>query len=344
MANGISYGGPNPKPSGQDPRGRLQNQGGYMQKRYEDQQGPFASQLARDYGRASERQYGDYGDIMRRYGDVASGAGGGSGRGKVSWTDPFNSYGGYTEFSKTGGYSPSDIANMRSRGVAPVRAAYANAEREVSRGRALQGGYSPNAAAAQIKMAREQGQSGADAVQNVEAGLAEARNRGRLSGLGGMAGIEGQRLAAQLDAGKFNAMGDQQQDANKLSALHGMSSLYGTTPGMAQLFAGQLNASIGQAGQTGIQQQNADYNAQRLPGQWDTTMGRANDIMDTANRVGSAVYPWLRNSQQGQTGLQQIGQVSDPMQGSGQPQYPFTGPMQQEPWWKRMFNQQPGQV
>ena len=318
MAN---YGGPNPGQSGQDPRGRLQNQGGYMQKRYEDQQGPFASQLARDYGRATERQYGDYGDIMRRYGDVASGAGGGSGRGKVSWTDPFNSYGGYTEFSKTGGYSPADIANMRSRGTSPVRAAYANAEREIGRQRSLQGGYSPNAIASRVKMAREQGQSGADAMQNVEAGLAEARNRGRLSGLGGMAGIEGQRLAAQLDAGKFNAMGDQQQDANKLSALHGMSSLYGTTPGMAQLFAGQLNQSIGQGGQMGIYQQNADYNAQQLPGAWDNTMGKIGDVMDMYGAGSTAAYPWLNNRKKQQ-----------------QPQ----GPLASNPY--PMYSQTPGQA
>lgn len=324
MANG--YGGPNPGRSGQDPRGRLQNQGGYQQSRYENQQGPFASQLARDYGRASERQYGDYGDIMSRYGDLASGGGGG--RGKVSYSDPFNSYGGYSEFSKTGGYSPADIANMRARGTSPIRAAYANAQREVGRGRSLQGGYSPNAAAAQVKMAREQGQGGADAMQNVEAGLAEARNRGRLAGLGGMAGIEGQRLAAQLDAGKFNAMGDQQDQANRLGALHGMSSLYGTTPGMASMFANQLNQSIGQGGEYGLGQQRADYSAQQLPGAFDQTMNRVNRGMDMFNRGMSGVQPfidtWRRRQQQQPGG-------PGPWAGGYGQNNPWSG-QQQGPW------------
>src|SRR6185295_3747842 len=103
-----------------------------------------------------------------------------------------------------GGYSPQDINNMRARSVAPIRAAYANAQNEIGRQRSLQGGYSPNAIAAQVKMAREQGQSGADALQNTEAGLAQMRNQGRLAGLGGMSGIEGQRLNADVDLGKFN--------------------------------------------------------------------------------------------------------------------------------------------
>ncbi len=296
MANG--YGGPNPKRSGSDPRGRVQNQSGYQQERYENQQGPFANELARQFGRAAETQYGDYNDIMRRYGTAASG---GTPGGQVSYTDPFNSYGGYTEFSQTGGYSPTDIANMRARGTAPVRAAYANAQRELGRGRALQGGYSPNAAAAQVKMAREQGQLGADAMQNVEAGLAEAKNRGRLAGLGGMAGIEGQRLNAQLESGMFNA---REQNFNQQNALRGMESLYGATPGMAQLFANQLNASIGQGGQQGMANMRNDIDAMSLPGTWDQTMNRTNDVMDLANSAGGFINYFLNRNKKPQQGQQ----------------------------------------
>jgi hypothetical protein len=278
MATG--YGGPNPKRSGSDPRGRVQNQSGYQQQRYENQQGPFANELARNFGRAAETQYGDYNDIMSRYGQAASG---GMPGGQVSYSDPFNSYGGYTEFSQTGGYSPTDIANMRARGTSPVRAAYANAQREIGRGRSLQGGYSPNAAAAQVKMAREQGQSGADAMQNVEAGLAEAKNRGRLAGLSGMAGIEGQRLDAQLQAGMFNA---REQNYNQQNALNGMANLYGTTPAMAATFGNQLNQSIGQAGQQGMQNMANDIAGMQLPGAWEQNTGRI-------GQIANAVYPWL---------------------------------------------------
>lgn len=298
-----SYGGPNPKPSGSDPRGRVQNQSGYQQQRFENQQGPAASEFARRFGQAAERQYDDYGDIMRRYGDVASGGGAGKlGRNQVSWTDPFKSYGGYEEFSTTGGYSPTDIANMRARGVSPIRAAYANAQRGIGQQRALQGGYSPNAIATRAKMAREQGQSMADATQNVEAGLAEARNRGRLAGLSGMSGIEGQRLAAQLDAGKFNAAtlnaADETDQLNQLRALQGMTSLYGTTPGMAQLFGNQLNTSIGQGANYGINQQQVDIEGQKLPGAWDSAMGKIGDIMDIAGAASTMAYPWLNDGEQ----------------------------------------------
>ena len=182
-----------------DPRGRMQNQSDYQRQRYENQQGPMVQAFAQNYGQGAEQGMGDYTDIMNRYAGIASdpgmgGGGGGYGPSLINYNDPFNSYGGYEEFSKTGGYSPTDIANMRARGVSPIRSAYANAERNIGQQRALQGGYSPNAIATQAKMAREQGQSAADATQNVEAGLADARNHGRLARIRWMSDIESQRF------------------------------------------------------------------------------------------------------------------------------------------------------
>lgn len=310
--------------SGGDPRGRIQNQSAYQQQRYENQQGPMVNAFAHNYGRGSETNYGDYQDIMSGYRSMAGldgGAGGGGGVSDggfngagmyspftVSYSDPFKSYGGFEEFSNTGGYSRGDIANMRARGVSPIRAAYANAEREVGRQRSLQGGYSPNATAVLAKMAREQGQGAADATQNVEAGLAEARNKGRLSGLTGMSNIEGQRLDAQLKAGMFNADAQARaqaqnigaaesaasrssaasaaSNADRLRALQGMTSLYGTTPGMSELFGNQLLNAVGQGGTMGINRQVADISGQQLPGQWDTTKSRVQDVSNMA-------YPWL---------------------------------------------------
>lgn len=306
---------------GTDPRGRAMTQGDYQRQRFGQQQGPAVSEFARQFGRGSEANYADYGDIMKRYGhayDTMSGAGRGNvSAERVGYTDPFESHAGYKEFSQTGGYSPSDIANMRARGVSPIRAAYANAQREVGRQRSLQGGYSPNATATLAKMAREQGQSGADAVQNVEAGLAQARNQGRLAGLGGMAGIEGQRLGAQLQAGTtnaelalragmFNAEGDNELNRNRLEALRGMTSLYGTTPAMAQLFGDQMNTSIGQGGNIGLGQQQMDIAGQGLTGRYDQTLGRIGDVADIYGTVMTNVYPWLRNRQAQQQPQQNI--------------------------------------
>jgi len=276
-------------------------------------------------------------------GTVSSGGSGGSGvkaKGNVytpflgSYVDPFKSYEGFTEFSKTGGYSPQDIANMRARGVSPIRAAYANAEREIGRQRSMQGGYSPNAIALQGRMAREQGQSAADATTNVEAGLAEARNRGRLSGLTGMSGIEGQRLDADVDLTKFNAgqrtnaqvntfaSADRAAAANRSSAesaagrrmaasgastrnqmdaLSGMRSLYGTTPGMSEMFGNQAIQAVGQGGNYGLGVRSADRADQGMPGQYDTTMGRIRDIGGLVGQginIGNEIYQGRKRRQQ----------------------------------------------
>lgn len=308
--------GPNPGVSGGDPRGRTQNQSGYQQQRYESQQGPMANAIGYNYGRGSEADYGNYTNMMNQYNNIASGdgSGGGGGGGGASWNpsligynDPFKSYAGFQGFSENGGYSPSDIANMRARGVGGVRSAYANAEREVGRQRSLQGGYSPNAVATQAKMARERGQATADATQNVEAGIASERQKGRLAGLQGMFGVEGQRLGADLDVGKFNAnamMSAAQSNAassnassaqnmqNRLGALSGMRSLYGTTPGMSDTFGNQLINSVGQGGTFGLNLYGQDVNAQRLPGAYDQTMGRVNQANDIFNTYA---YPWLKN-------------------------------------------------
>src|ERR1043165_1895960 len=88
---------------------------------------------------------------------------------------------GYRDFMSNGGFSDADISNLRARAIAPTRAAYANAQRGIERQRALQGGYSPGATSALTRMAREQGQSIADANTNAEASIAQARQQGKLA-------------------------------------------------------------------------------------------------------------------------------------------------------------------
>jgi hypothetical protein len=320
----------------------------------------MANAFAYNYGRGSESDYGNYTNMMNMYGNIASGAagspgGGGGGGGysaftvspgKASYNDPFNSYKGFNEFSETGGYSKEDIANMRARGTSPIRSAYANAEREMGRGRSLQGGYSPNMMASQARMAREQGQSAADATQNVEAGLAEARNKGRLAGLSGMYGVENSRLGADVDLSKYNtgldyesqvynadaqsraqaanigsaASAGAESRANQMRALEGMAQLYGTTPGMSQLFGNQLLAGVGQGGQMGQGWVNNEIQSGRSPGAWDQTMGRIGGVMDLFSKGSTAAYPWLNDERQGQNQIPQ-----GPGYTSGLPQAPMPG-------------------
>ncbi len=75
--------------------------------------------------------------------------------------------------ANNGGYSATGIADLRARGLSPIRAIYANAQRNADRQRALSGGYSPNYNAVQSKMARELSDQIGGAVQNVNAGIAQ---------------------------------------------------------------------------------------------------------------------------------------------------------------------------
>lgn len=312
--------------SGNDERGRVQNRIVDEASRYRGQIDPYMSELGRGFGRAMETGNADYNKIMGGLGDAMTRPS--INARTISYSDPFESYDsfrnmsktggydipnndaytGYKEFGDTGGYSRSDIANLRSRGASPIRAAYANAERELGRQRSLQGGYSPNAAAVLAKMAREQSQGMSDAMQNVEAGIVNSRNQNRLAGFSGMAGIdqnrignqlqgmqgmsniENQRLNAELEAGRFNATAGMQADqfnsGNQMDALRGMVSLYGTTPGMANMFGDQLGRAIQNSGQMGSSYIGHEGNAQNLDGRYENTQGYIKDAATLAN-------PWL---------------------------------------------------
>src|SRR6266516_2248597 len=99
---------------------------------------------------------------------------------------------GYQEFSQTGGYSPTDIQELRARGVSPIRSAYGNTMMELDRSRALGGGYSPGYTAALSRAQTELPCQMADAMTGVNAKLAEDVRTGRLAGLQGMTGIGGE--------------------------------------------------------------------------------------------------------------------------------------------------------
>ena len=126
---------------------------------------------------------------------IPSESGGADSGGGSSWSS-FNSgqpqsFAGFQNFAQTGGFSPTDLANIRARAVSPVRAVYANAQQNVNRQRALQGGYSPGFGVLQSRMAREQGQQTSDAAIGAESNIAEMVQQGKLAGLQGMASTEG---------------------------------------------------------------------------------------------------------------------------------------------------------
>jgi hypothetical protein len=172
-------------------------------------------------------------------------------------------------------------------------------------------------------------------MQNVEAGIIQDRNRNQLSGLGGMSGIEGQRLDAQLKAGMYNAdaqsqaqarniaagesaasrgaASDAMSTAQRLQALGGMTSLYGTTPGQSELFGNQLLNAVGQGGTFGTNLMGRDIESQGLPGQYDQTMSRARDVGNIVSQYGIPIMDAISNRNKPQQ------QAQAPSYGGGVP-------------------------
>jgi hypothetical protein len=263
------------------------------------------------YSGAVHQQAGDYDKIMKNYQDMFSNAGGGAG-GKYS---PINAqkvgynaipayqqsgqlrdlYGQLGGMSKTGGYSEEDIGNLRERGVAPTRAIYANAMRNMQRQRSLSGGYSPNFGALQAKMAREQAGIIGQQNVNVNADIAEKVAQGKQFALGQMSPIamQGDRYSndistanaqgrqrvdelnarGQTEADMFNKnamLNYQQQLANQQGqALQGMQSMYSATPGLVNTFGQQALQSgaqdlQGQLGRAQVQQNRANTGLQAI--------------------------------------------------------------------------------
>lgn len=119
------------------------------------------------------------------------------------------------DLARTGGYSDTDVANLRERGISPIRSVYANQMRELDRSRGLSGGYSPNFGAVSARMARDLSSQMAGQMTNVNADIAEKVAEGRLRAaptlaenlqrLNQMRGdIETRNTAAKNRAGEFN--------------------------------------------------------------------------------------------------------------------------------------------
>lgn len=117
------------------------------------------------------------------------------------------SFSGFQDFAQSGGFSAADLANIRARAVSPVRAVYANAQQNVNRQRALQGGYSPGFGVLQARMAREQGQGIADAATNAEGSIAQMVQQGKLAGLQGMAGTEARTSGSTTSGSSSSSSG-----------------------------------------------------------------------------------------------------------------------------------------
>jgi hypothetical protein len=216
---------------------------------------PAASNPYKLQNTATEQQAGDYSTIMQGYKDML--AKGGSATPYTASGARAPAIANLAELSRTGGYSPEDLQNLRARAISPIRSVYSSAQQGLNRNKALQGGYSPNYAAASAKMAREQSEQLGGAMTNVNADIAGRVAEGRMNAASPYASITGQQAGAEDEASQFNRREIPQQQAQ---ALQGMTSLYGTTPALSELFGrqalqgSQLQNQINQQGnQQGMQ-------------------------------------------------------------------------------------------
>jgi hypothetical protein len=143
---------------------------------------------------------------------------------------------GYHDFATTGGFSEQDKANYRARAIAPTRAIYSLAQDELKRARNLSGGYMPNFAPAQAKMAREMAYTIGDQNVNAEASLADAVRSGRLAGLQGYSqlgseigrqGLQAQQLGlglSQAQVNKSQVPGNFDVGLGRVGSIAGMVS------------------------------------------------------------------------------------------------------------------------
>lgn len=219
--------------------------------------------------------------------------------------------GGYGNFAETGGFSPQDIQDLRARAISPTRATFSRAMENVNRQRALQGGYSPNYTAAMAKMARDLAYGISDANTNANAGIAQMVQQGKLAGLGGLtsAGLGGQGMENSITGGNLNARlagaggltGLDQFNQSlamqgRLGALGGMNSLYGTTPGLSQMFGNQVLQSQGNLingqqlqNQLGLGMQGNQINKSAIPGDFSQAMGNIGSVVNLAGNIGGAL-------------------------------------------------------
>lgn len=279
------------------------------------QPSPMSQQFQQNYQNAVQRNTQDYGNIMGGYEDFRKNLPGatkftyqnvnaprpaelGEGYGYLREAMP-----GYRNFAETGGYSPQDVQDLRARGVSPIRTAYAGTMRNLDRARALGGaGGAPNYIAAVSRAQREMPEQLSDAMQNVNAGLAESIRSGKEFGLQGisgtgsaMGGLASQEAGRQLQANLANQQADLQAQGmgesslqNRLGlglqSLGGQSQLYGTSPGMASTFGNQAlqdwanrsNYGLGLLN-TQLQGYQANQGAQGTPW-WQTALGVAGTV------------------------------------------------------------------
>lgn len=241
-----------------------------------------------NYNAAAAQNTADYGNLMSGYANYFQNPG-------IQYNrspEMQSAMGGYQGFANTGGFSPQDIQDMRSRAVASVNSNYADAANKIAQQRELQGGYSPNYTAAMAQMARNQGYQRSQALTDVNANLAQMVQQGKLAGLQGLGGLSAEDAQLALSALASNA-------AARNAALSGASSLYSAQPGLTRTFGDQVQASndalarslgLSTGYDTNLIGQQIDT-AAKVPSNFGTAMGYFGDVTGGLGNLSKIYKP-----------------------------------------------------
>ena len=267
---------------------------------------PTTTYASDAYRSTGNEAMGDYRDIMNQYKNFQSTNLQPSTFERVNYNrspEMQSALSGYQGFADNGGFNDDAIRDMRARGISPIRSVYANAVNEMARQKNLSGGYAPNMPAAMERMRGSTSQQIADQVQNVNASLAEMQQKGRLQGLEGLGGLSTQdmnfaqqaALANQSAGLRTNELNRTTTDPMRLNAIQGQASLFGTTPGMANMFGNQVLDSTRNAMQnvdqdTGIQQNafNNQMGVAATPSNFQVGAGRLATGIDYGAKIAGA--------------------------------------------------------
>ena len=189
----------------------------------------------------------------------------------------------FDEFAKTGGFTPGQMQDVRSRATSQIPAAYASARQEAERMGRVTGQYNPAVAA---QMSRTAGYDTSRAALDAELGLSEQVRQGRQWGAQGLTSAE-QALQTLKTSNQLAGMtGAGGMRGNMLNAI--AQNRTGAATGLGQL----------DIGSQGLIQQGKMFGTQGLEGMGENeaAAARANAAAGAAsNAANIANEKWLAN-------------------------------------------------
>lgn len=216
--------------------------------------------------------------------------------------DPSGQY--YSDLIKSGGFTPQDIQNIRSRATATIPGFFQATRDKMEQAQRASGGSNVGYDSQLKSVARDQARAGADASLGAELGISGQVRSGRmagaqgaasnfLAGMGGATGTRGNLMDMQQRGKLAGAQGLSsvfgQSNQTRLAAAGGQAGLYGTTPGREseQLRAYLQAQGLGDDDIARI----LAMQSQRNPNK--SFMDKANEGLDFAGRLAGLAAPFF---------------------------------------------------